>query len=337
MERLQRVLAAHGVASRRKAEELITAGRVTVDGQVVRELGVRVDPERQEIRVDGKRLRPERRRYIMLNKPPGYITTVSDERGRRTVMDLVQVPERVVPAGRLDRPTAGLLLLTNDGDLLFRITHPRYELEKEYEVLVDGHPPPEVLDQLRRGVTVDGERVVPDQVRPLRIEEAGTVLRIVIHEGRNRIVRRMMDRVGYPVLKLTRTRIGPIHVRGVPLGAWRDLTPGEVTQLLEAVGLDPASAGRPLPEPGRRSDPGERRGEPRRSGPTRRGERPAPSGARPPARRGERRGGPGTGPRERFGRGRGGERGARRPPGRRDRRPGGGRQDHRGERGGPPA
>lgn len=141
-QRLQRVLAAHGVASRRKAEELIRAGRVTVDGVVVRELGTKVDPQRQEIRVDGKPLRPEPRRYIMLHKPVGYITTTADEFGRKTVLDLVQVPERVVPVGRLDRDSSGLLLLTNDGDLMYRITHPRYELEKEYEVLVDGFPRP---------------------------------------------------------------------------------------------------------------------------------------------------------------------------------------------------
>ncbi|MDI3339118.1 MAG: pseudouridine synthase [Sphaerobacter sp.] len=332
MERLQRVLAARGVASRRKAEELIAAGRVTVDGQVVRELGVRVDPSRQDIRVDGKPLRPERRRYIMVNKPPGYITTVSDERGRRTVMDLVKVPERVVPVGRLDRQTAGLLLLTNDGDLLFRITHPSYELDKEYEVLVDGHPPPAVLERLRRGVTVEGRRVQPSQVRPLRNEEAGTVLRIVIHEGRNRIVRRMLERVGYPVLKLTRTRVGPIHVRGLPVGAWRDLTPGEVAQLFEAVGLQP---GREAGGAGARPRPaGQPRGAGRRAGVA----RPAGRGGRPGERRQERRGaGRGRarpGPRDRFGRGREGQQGAGRPPGGGNRRSGGGRQDDGGERGG---
>jgi pseudouridine synthase len=246
MERLQRVLAAHGVASRRKAEELILAGRVTVDGRVVRELGTQVDAERQRITVDGEPLRAERRRYILLNKPPGYITTASDERGRRTVMDLVQVPERVVPVGRLDRQTAGLLLLTNDGEVAFRVAHPRYELEKEYEALVDGHPPPAVLEELRRGVTVEGQRVIPEQVRPLRNEEAGTVLRIAIHEGRNRIVRRMLERVGYPVLKLTRTRIGPLQVKGIPSGAWREATPGELGQLREALSLD--AEGKPIEE-----------------------------------------------------------------------------------------
>lgn len=245
--RLQRVLAEHGVASRRKAEELIRAGRVSVDGTVIREMGVRVDPERQDIRVDGRPLRPERRRYLILHKPVGYITTTSDERGRRTVLDLVDVPERVVPVGRLDRDSSGLLLLSNDGDLIYRITHPRYELEKEYEVLVDGFPPPSVIDQIRRGVTVDGRPVAVRSIEPIRTEEAGTVFRVVIHEGRNRIVRRMFERVGYPVLRLVRTRVGPLRLDGLPPGAWRDLTQGELDALFRAVGLAPPAGGLPRP------------------------------------------------------------------------------------------
>lgn len=310
MERLQRVLATHGVASRRKAEELILAGRVAVDGIVVRELGTQVNAERQRITVDGKPLRTEQRRYILLNKPPGYITTASDERGRRTVMDLVNVPERVVPVGRLDRQTAGLLLLTNDGDVAFRVTHPRYELEKEYEALLDGHPPPEVLAALRRGVTVEGQKVIPEQVRPLRNEEAGTVLRIVIHEGRNRIVRRMLERVGYPVIKLTRTRIGPLQVKGIASGAWREATAGELAQLREALLLD--GEGKPA------------------------GERP-PTGHAPQEPAPQRPIAPRRGPAGTIGRT--GGTGARRsgPPSRGDRRPGSGGQEH-GRRGGrPPA
>jgi 23S rRNA pseudouridine2605 synthase len=235
MERLHKVLAARGVASRRKAEQMIADGRVSVDGQVVRTQGFRVDPETQSIAVDGRPVRHERKRYILLNKPPGYITTAQDERGRRTVLDLVDVPERVVPVGRLDRPTSGLLLLTNDGELANRIAHPRYELEKEYEVLLDGNPPRPTLDQLARGVTIDGEVVRPNEVRAIRNEPEGTVLRIVIHEGRNRIVRRMMERIGYQVLRLTRIRLGPIVLKGIERGAWRDLTPGELDQLWEAV------------------------------------------------------------------------------------------------------
>ncbi|MCS7246451.1 MAG: rRNA pseudouridine synthase [Thermomicrobium sp.] len=239
-QRLQRVLAAHGIASRRKAAALIRAGRVTVDGLVVREPGTRVDPARQEIRVDGRVLRPEPRRYVLLHKPIGYITTTADEHGRKTVLDLVDVPERVVPVGRLDRDSSGLLLLTNDGDLIFRITHPRYELEKEYEVLVDGVPPAEVEEAIRRGVPVDGRPVVVRRLELLRIEPEGAVYRVVIHEGRNRIIRRLFDRVGYPVLRLHRVRVGPLRLGDLPAGDWRDLTPSELAALRRAVGL-PAS------------------------------------------------------------------------------------------------
>ncbi len=310
MERLQRVLATHGVASRRKAEELILAGRVAVDGHIVRELGTQVNAERQRITVDGKPIRTERRRYILLNKPQGYITTARDERGRRTVMDLVNVPERVVPVGRLDRQTSGLLLLTNDGDVAFRVAHPRYELEKEYEALVDGHPPPEVLAELRRGVTIEGQKVIPEQVRPLRNEEAGTVLRIVIHEGRNRIVRRMLERVGYPVIKLTRTRIGPLQVKGIAPGAWREATAGELAQLREALLLD--GEGKPA------------------------GERP-PAGPAPRQTAPRRPTEPRRGPTGRVGGTGGTELRKTGPPGSRDRRPSSGGQEHgrRGSR--PPA
>ncbi|MBO9403706.1 MAG: rRNA pseudouridine synthase [Thermomicrobium sp.] len=274
-QRLQRVLAAHGVASRRKAEELILAGRVTVDGVVVRELGRKVDPERQEICVDGKPLRSEPRRYIVLHKPVGYITTTADEYGRKTVLDLVQVPERVVPVGRLDRDSSGLLLLTNDGDLIYRITHPRYELEKEYEVLVDGFPPPEVEEALRRGVPVDGRPVQIRRLEAIRVEPQGTVYRVVIHEGRNRIIRRVFERVGYPVLRLQRVRVGPLRLGDLPPGRWRDLTPSEVAALRRAVGLPEFPEG----AVGR-----ERKARGGRGMPARRGDR-RPSGVRKEHRR----------------------------------------------------
>ena len=236
-ERLQKVLAARGIASRRKAEELITAGRVKVDGKVVTELGTKVDPDHRNIEVDGKLARSRRARYILLNKPSGYITTMSDERGRRTVADLVDVSERVKPVGRLDRPTSGLLLFTNDGELAYRVSHPKFGVEKEYQALLDGFPPPEVLKRLRRGITIDGTRIYPTVVRPLRQTEEGTVVQIVIHEGRNRIIRRIFEAVGYPVLRLRRTRIGPLQLGPIPRGAWRDLTPGELSQIMEVVGM----------------------------------------------------------------------------------------------------
>ncbi|HMM40753.1 MAG TPA: pseudouridine synthase [Thermomicrobiales bacterium] len=234
MERLQRVLAAAGIASRRRAEELIVEGRVRVDGKVVTELGTQVDPMRQKIEVDGKIIPRPKLRYILLNKPKGYITTTSDERGRDTVMDLVQVGERVVPVGRLDRQTEGLLL-TNDGLVAHRVMHPSYEIDKEDEALLDGHPPAAALERLRRGIVVDGERAQPEIVRPIKNVEDGTVVRIVIHEGRNRIVRRMFEEIGYPVLQLVRTRIGPLQLGDIPRGYWRELREGELIQLREAL------------------------------------------------------------------------------------------------------
>lgn len=247
-ERLQKVMANAGVASRRASEKLITDGRVRVDGQIVRELGTKVDPTTAKIEVDGRTIGAQRVRYIMLNKPSGYITTLSDERGRRTVADLVEVPERVVPIGRLDRPTQGLLLFTNDGELANRVMHPRYSIDKEYLVQTDGFPPPEVVQRLREGIALDGDPIVPEEVRPMRESEDGLILKVVIQEGRNRIVRRMFEAVNYPVLRLVRTRVGPIQLGTLPRGAWRDLTEGEIALLAEAVNMSEQ------PEPQRRPD-----------------------------------------------------------------------------------
>jgi 23S rRNA pseudouridine2605 synthase len=242
MERLQRVLAARGVGSRRKAEDLIRSGRVRVDGEVVSELGVRVDPRAARIEVDGRPLRPQRLRYLLMNKPSGYITTASDERGRRTVLDLVDEPERVYPVGRLDRDTDGLLLLTNDGDVANRVMHPRYQLTKEYNVLTTGRPSDKVLERVRRGITVDGKRVVPEEFRILRETHNGVILTMTIHEGMNRVVRRMMEEAGIPIGRLRRVRIGPLSLAGIPVGAYRDLTPGEIGSLLEALRLQDTEA-----------------------------------------------------------------------------------------------
>jgi 23S rRNA pseudouridine2605 synthase len=313
MERLQRVISSSGLASRRRAEELIREGRVRVDGHVVTEMGLKVDPTTQKVELDGKIIPQQRMRYILLNKPGGYITTTSDERGRRTVMDLVNVRERVVPVGRLDRPTEGLLLLTNDGDVAHRVMHPRFNIEKEYEALLDGHPPREVFDRLSRGVVIEGEPAKPTMLRPVKITEDGTVVRIALHEGRNRIVRRMFESVNYPVLKLRRVRIGPLQLGTIPRGTWRDLTDGELNQLREALHLGdedivresmerwetpaapprparPASApqsGRPDHSRERPAGPGQRRpgsGPPPRRGPANRSGPP-----RQPPRRPDRR------------------------------------------------
>ncbi|MEZ4569324.1 MAG: pseudouridine synthase [Thermomicrobiales bacterium] len=264
-ERLQKVMAAAGVASRRASEKLIAEGRVRVNGQIVRELGTKVDPDADRVEVDGQPIRSERPRYIIFNKPGGYITTLSDERGRRTVADLIDLPERVVPVGRLDRPTQGLLLLTNDGALANRVMHPRYSIDKEYLVLVDGFPPPEVIWNLREGVLLDGKRSIPEEVRPMRETEDGLLLKVVIQEGRNRIVRRMFEAVNYPVLRLVRTRVGPIQLGNLPQGAWRDLNEGELAQLREAVGLDGEEREeRPTRPDPRRQNTGRRPGRRRR-------------------------------------------------------------------------
>ncbi|HYH10897.1 MAG TPA: pseudouridine synthase [Thermomicrobiales bacterium] len=236
-ERLQRVLSQRGVASRRAGEQMIVDGRIQVNGRVVTELGTRVNPYRDEIRVDGKVLRPQPPRYIMLNKPSGFITTVSDERDRWTVMDLVDVRERVYPVGRLDRSTQGLILLTNDGDLAHRVMHPRYRIDKEYLVFTDRRPTESQLQHLRDGITIDGRTVVPDEVRLFRETNEGIAIRIVIHEGLYHVVRRMMEAVGIGVTRLRRTRLGPLRIQGIPTGAWRDLTAGELVQLYQAVGL----------------------------------------------------------------------------------------------------
>lgn len=236
-ERLQRVLAANGVASRRASEDLIKARRVSVNGRVVTEMGTRVDPAKDLIRVDGKALRRQKPRYILLNKPSGFITTVSDEKQRWTVMDLVKVQERVYPVGRLDRETQGLLLLTNDGNVANRVMHPRYGLTKEYHVIADRRPSDAQLRELNEGIEVNGRLVVPDECRLLRETREGVIIRIVLHEGLYHVVRTMMLKVGIEVIKLRRVRLGPLMLQGVPPGAWRDLTPGELVQLYEALGL----------------------------------------------------------------------------------------------------
>jgi pseudouridine synthase len=240
MERLQRIIAAHGIASRRASEQLILDGRVRLNGKVVRELGTKADPVKDRIEVDGKLLQPQAHRYILLNKPSGYITTASDERGRRTVMDLIDIRERVYPVGRLDRETEGLLLLTNDGELANRITHPRFEIDKEYQILTHQRPSEQVMGQVRKGVRVENTLVVPSEFRILRETPDGIELKLVIHSGLNRVVRKMMEQYEIEIARLRRTRVGPIALGRAPVGRWRDLSSGEVAGLYEAVGLDDA-------------------------------------------------------------------------------------------------
>ena len=243
-ERLQKVLASRGVASRRAAEVLIAAGRVTVDGRVAR-LGERVDAARQSVAVDGRaiaRAAPPPRTLI-LNKPPGVLVSRRDEHGRRTVYDLLPgAPPGLRYAGRLDRDSEGLLLLTTDGRLAFRLAHPRYGVEKVYEVTVDGEPSPAALQALRRGVLIEDGPSAPAGARLLgrpRGPEGPrrSRVRLVLHEGRKRQVRRMLQAVGHPVRRLVRTRVGSLDLGTLPPGAARELTDAELGELYALVGL----------------------------------------------------------------------------------------------------
>ncbi len=228
-EKLHKVLARLGFGSRRACEIMITQGRVQVNGQVA-SIGARIDVSSDEVRVDGKvvGVRPDLV-YILLNKPAGYISSVSDPQGRRTVMDLVTESARVYPVGRLDYESEGLLILTNDGDLTNLITHPSHGVEKEYLVNADREISNRAISQLRRGVNLEDGPTAPAKVG--RISE--TAFRITIHEGRNRQIRRMCEAVGCKVQRLIRTRIGKIRDPHLPQGAWRHLTPAEVLSLRE--------------------------------------------------------------------------------------------------------
>jgi pseudouridine synthase len=264
-ERLQKILSTAGVASRRLSEELILQGRVSVNGKTVTELGTKADPSSDEIKVDGRRIKTtQRKRYVLLNKPRGYITTRSDPQGRPTVMDLVKgVKEYVYPVGRLDYDSEGLLLLTNDGELAARLTHPRHEVEKVYEARVKGVPDDRVLERLARGVPIEGRRTAPAKIRASEpfVKGSGeqTVVEISIHEGRQRQVRKMFEAVGHPVVRLKRVRIGPIEDPDMPIGHWRELTPQEIAKLSRSSGLRPGPrAGAPAQRSQRPRRPGKK-------------------------------------------------------------------------------
>ena len=223
------------MASRRAAEKLIADGRVTVNGKTVLTMGVKADPQKDDIRVDGRRVKAAAQpRYILLYKPTGFVTTRSDPQRRPTVIDLLAgVREYVYPVGRLDYDTEGLLLLTNDGDLAARLTHPRHGVARTYEARVAGMPDREALERLRNGIPLDGKRTLPAEVALLndgRRDRDG-ILRLTIREGRNRQVRRMCEAVGHPVQQLKRTKFGSLGDRKLKPGQWRELTPGEVQSL----------------------------------------------------------------------------------------------------------
>ncbi|MEW6447539.1 MAG: pseudouridine synthase [Bacillota bacterium] len=243
-ERLHKVLARAGVASRRSVEAMVRAGRVRVNGRTVIAPGVKIDPERDEVQVDGKpvslrRLLEKKPVYLAFYKPAGVVTTLYDPQDRPKVTDFLQgVPERVFPVGRLDYESEGLLLLTNDGQLAHRLMHPRYKIPKTYAVWVLGKVGGEALRRLREGVVLDDGPTQPAAVRVVRRLRGRTLLEITITEGRKRQIRRMCDAVGHPVVKLKRTAIGVLMLKGLKPGRLRKLTEGEVEQLKRQLGLD---------------------------------------------------------------------------------------------------
>ena len=238
-ERVQKIMAEAGFGSRRACEEMIRAGVVRVNGQVA-VLGTKADPEKDEITVRGRAIQREKTVYIMLNKPKRVLSSTEDEleEGRQTVRDLVNLPGHLYPVGRLDKPSEGLILLTNDGHLAHRLTHPRYEHEKEYQVLVFGRPTAETLAQWQRGILLDGQMTAPAKVRVDKTMPDATWLTVILREGKKRQIRRVAAALGHEVRQLLRVRIGPLVLSGVEVGQWRHLTPAEVRALREEVRSD---------------------------------------------------------------------------------------------------
>ena len=235
-ERLQKYLANSGVASRRKCEELILQGKVEVNGKVVTELGIKVNPEKDIVKFNGKEVKQTKKMvYILLNKPIGYVTTADDQFGRETVLDLVKVKERIVPVGRLDMYTSGALILTNDGDFVYKVTHPKHEIEKTYTITVKGIVQNSEVEQLRKGVKIDDYTTKPAKVKILKTDTEKDIsrLEITIHEGKNRQVRKMCEAVNRKVLALHRSKIGGIGVKDIELGKWRYLKESEIQKLVK--------------------------------------------------------------------------------------------------------
>ena len=238
-QRLQKLIAAAGVASRRHAEELIAAGRVTVNGEVIKELGTKADPEKDHIKVNGKLINPQLKSrekvYILLNKPKGYLSSVSDPEGRPLVTELLSPAlGKLHPVGRLDFNTEGLLLLTNDGDFTNYVTAARNRVEKVYEVKVKGVPTDSGIERLRRGITLeDGTRTAPAKITKLHETQTNAWYEVLLHQGRNQQVRRMFELIGHSVLKLRRTRIGFLIDENLKPGYYRLLTPGEVARMMK--------------------------------------------------------------------------------------------------------
>jgi 23S rRNA pseudouridine2605 synthase len=252
-ERLQKIIARAGFASRREAEAMIRDGRITVNGQIVTELGTKADPSSDHVKVDGKLItRPETHRYILLYKPKEVMTTVEDPQGRPTVIDLVRgIKERIYPVGRLDYHSEGLVLLTNDGELAFRVSHPTHGSVKTYHVKVRGVPEERMIDKLRRGITLEGKRTLPCDIERIRTtgrtdEEGNSWFEVRLREGRTQQIRKMYQAIGHPVSKLKRVAIGPLSDPKLTPGVWRELTKSEVKLL---------SSGKEQPRPRRTTKP----------------------------------------------------------------------------------
>jgi 23S rRNA pseudouridine2605 synthase len=237
-ERLQKFLARAGLASRRTAEDIIRAGRVAVNGKVVTEMGVKVDPDRDEVKVDGRTVKVQGALVtIMLHKPSGYVCTIRDPEGRRVVMELLgHRTDRLYPVGRLDYDATGLLLLTNDGELAYRLTHPSFLVPRTYRVTVAGEVSRETLRKFAAGVDLDGRTVYPE-VGVTKREPEKTVLEITVHEGRYHLIKRLMEQVRHPVMKLKRIAFGPLRLEGLPRGTFRELTGKEIQALKAGVDL----------------------------------------------------------------------------------------------------
>lgn len=230
-ERIQKYIARCGIASRRKAEELVLQGKVKVNGKVIKEI-VTVDTEFDVIEVNGKVVKPEENKvYIMLNKPTGYITSAKDQFGRKTVVDLVDVKERIFPVGRLDYDTSGLLILTNDGEVANKLMHPSKEIDKVYIAEVEGVPTREEMERFKRGLKIEDYVTAPAKIKLLKIRDKTSIVEVIIHEGRNRQVRKMCSAIGHKVLKLKRVRIGSLELGNLKEGEWRYLNSDEIEYL----------------------------------------------------------------------------------------------------------
>ncbi len=234
--RLQKYLAECGIASRRKSEEYILQGKVKINGKIITELGTKINPIKDKIEFENKEIKKEEKYvYILLNKPIGYVTTANDQFNRDTVLDLVKVKERIVPVGRLDMYTSGALILTNDGEFVYKVTHPKHEINKTYTVTIKGIIKNEEVEQLRKGVKIDDYTTKPAKVKILKTDAEKNISRIeiTIHEGKNRQVRKMCEAIDKKVLALHRSKIGNISVKDIKIGTWRYLKEIEIKNILK--------------------------------------------------------------------------------------------------------